>query len=59
MSLVQVKLIKEGFTPDDKRETVAARSWSWADIRELLSPEWEIGGPAVPPAAIRELAADK
>lgn len=59
MSFVQVKLIEETFTPTDKTEIVATPSWSWADIQDVLSAEWEIGGSAVPAGAIRGLVADK
>ena len=57
MSFVQVKLIEEAFTPTDKAEIVAAPSWSWADIQDVLSAEWEIGGSAITIDAIRPLVA--
>jgi hypothetical protein len=57
MSSVQVKLIEEALSPPDKTEIVAAHSWSWADIQDVLSGEWEIGGSAVGTDAIRALVA--
>ena len=59
MSFVQVKLIEEAFTPTDKTEIGTTPSWTWADIEDVLSAEWEIGGPATPTNAIRGLVADK
>ena len=55
MSLVPVKSIEEAFTPTDETEIVATPSWSWADIQEVLSAEWEIGGSAMTADAIRGL----
>ncbi len=57
MSLVQVKLIEEASTPTDKMEIVTIPSWAWADIEDLLSAEWEIGGLAMPTDTIRALVA--
>jgi hypothetical protein len=57
MSLVQVKLIEEAFTPTDKTETDTTPSWNWADIEDVLSAEWEIGGSAMPTHAIRGIVA--
>jgi hypothetical protein len=57
MSFVQVKLIEEAFTPTDKTGIVATPSWTWADIEDVLSAEWEIGGSAMPTDAIRALVA--
>jgi hypothetical protein len=57
MSFVQLKLIEEAFTPTDKTEIVATPSWSWADIQDVLSAEWEIGGSAMTTDAIRPLVA--
>jgi len=56
MSFVQVTLIEEGFKPTDKAEVVTT-PWASADIEDALSAEWEIGGLAMPTAAIRELVA--
>ena len=57
MSFVQVKLIEEAYTPTDKTEIDTTPSWSWADIEDVLSPEWEIGGLAMPTDTIRALVA--
>jgi hypothetical protein len=57
MSFVQVKLIEEASTPTDKTEIVTTPSWAWADIEDVLSDEWEIGGLAMPTDAIRALVA--
>jgi hypothetical protein len=59
MSFVQVKLIEEVFTPTDKTDVGTAPSWTWADVEDVLSGEWEIGGSAMPTAAIRGLVADE
>ncbi len=53
MSVVSMKSIEEAFTPTDETEIVATPSWSWADIENILSAEWEIGGSAMPTDAIR------
>ena len=58
MSFVHVELKEGAFTPTDKTQIVTA-SWSWADIQDVLSAEWEIGGSALPAGAIRGLVADK
>jgi hypothetical protein len=57
MSLVQVKLIEEAGTPKDKTEIGTTPSWSWADIQDVLSDEWEIGGLAMSTDEIRALVA--
>jgi len=57
MSLVQVKLIEEACTPTDQTEIGTTPSWSWADIEDVLSDEWEIGGLAMSTDAIRALVA--
>jgi hypothetical protein len=48
MSVVPVKPIEEAFTPTDGPGIGATLSWSWADIENLLGPEWEIGGSGMP-----------
>ena len=58
MSFVQVKLIEEA-TPTDKTDIGTTPSWTWADIEDVLSAEWEIGGSAMPTDAIRGLVADE
>ena len=57
MSNVQVKLIEDACTPTDKTEMGTTSFWSLADVEEGLSPEWEIGGLAMPTDAIRALVA--
>jgi hypothetical protein len=52
MSVVPVKPIEEAFTSTDETETIATLSWSWADIENLLGPEWEIGASGAPSDAI-------
>ena len=59
MSFVQAKLIEEAFTPTDKTDIGTTPSWNWADIEDVLSAEWEIGGSAMPTDAIRGLVADE
>jgi 4-oxalocrotonate tautomerase len=70
MDRVQVKLIKEASTPTEKKEIVTevtdamvsikeqnSTSWAWADIEDVFSDEWEIGGLAMTTDAIRALVA--
>jgi len=57
MSFVREKLTEEAFAPPDEREIVTTPSWAWADIEDVLSDEWEIGGLAMPTDAIRALVA--
>jgi hypothetical protein len=57
MSLVQVKLIEEAGTPTNQTEIGTTASWSWADIEDVLSDEWEIGGLAMSTDEIRALVA--
>ena len=56
MSFVQVKLIEEALKPTDQTE-VGTTPLAWADIEDVLSDEWEIGGLAMPTDAIRALVA--
>jgi len=41
----------------EKTEIDTSPSWAWADIEDVLSDEWEIGGLAMPTDAIRALVA--
>jgi hypothetical protein len=41
----------------EKTEIVTTPYWAWADIEDVLSAEWEIGGLAMPTDAIRALVA--
>jgi hypothetical protein len=59
MFLVQLKLIEENCTPADKMDTSTALSCCWADIKDVLTGEWEIGGSARPTETIRGLVASK
>ena len=59
MSFVQVKLIEEAFTPTEKTDIDTTPSWTWADIEDVLSAEWDIGGSAMPTDPIRGLVADE
>ena len=70
MPLGQVKLIEEALTSTEKKEIVTeltdamatteeqnGTSSAWADIEDIFSDEWEIGGLAMTTAAIRALIA--
>ena len=70
MPLVQVKLIEEALTSNEKKEIATkltdamvsikeqnSPSWAWIDIEDVLSDEWEIGGLAMTTDAIRALVA--
>jgi 4-oxalocrotonate tautomerase len=70
MPLVQVKLSKEAFTSTEKKEIVTepsdamasikeqdSPSWAWADIEDVFSDEWEMGGLAMTTEEIRALVA--
>jgi hypothetical protein len=59
MPLIQLKLIKKNYTPTDKTETSAAPSCCWADIKDVLTGEWEIGGAARPTETILGLVASE
>jgi hypothetical protein len=57
MSVVAVKSSEEALMPTDETKIVVTPSWSWADIENMLSAEWEIGGLAMTTEAIRALVA--
>jgi 4-oxalocrotonate tautomerase len=72
MPLIQVKLIENVFTPNQKKEIVSKltdamvsiegenmRSVTWVVIEEVRSGEWGIGGQAMTTDAVRALAAGK
>ena len=59
MSLIQVRLTESAFTPTEKTGIVTVPSWTWAEIEDVLSAEWEIGGSAIPTDAVRALIAGK
>jgi hypothetical protein len=50
-------LIEEAGTPTNQTEIGTTASWSWADIEDVLSDEWEIGGLAMSTNEIRALVA--
>lgn len=53
MSFVPVKGLDKNGPPAHKREVGTTLSWNWADIEEILSAEWEIGGSAMTADAVR------
>ena len=72
MPLIQVKLIEDVFTSDQKKEIITRltdamvaiegenmRSVTWVVIEDVRSGEWGIGGQALTTQAVRTLAAGK
>lgn len=72
MPLIQVKLIEDVFTPQQKQEMIAKltdamvsiegenmRGVTWVIIEEVKSGEWGIGGKALTTGAVKALAAGK
>ena len=72
MPLIQVRLIEEVFTPNQKREMISKltdamvsiegenmRQVTWVVIEEVKSGEWGIGGQALTTEAVKALAAGK
>ena len=72
MPLIQVKLMKEVFTPTQKKESVSKltnavvpiegenmRPVTWVGIEEVCSGEWSIGGQAMTTEALGTLATGK
>jgi len=72
MPLIQVKVIEDVFTPEQKREMITKltdamvtiegenmRSVTWVVIEDVRSGEWGIGGNALTTEAVRALAAGK
>ena len=70
MPLIQVKLIEEVFSPEQKREIVEKltdtmvsiegenmRAVTWVVIEEVKSGDWGIGGKALTTDDVRALAA--
>jgi 4-oxalocrotonate tautomerase len=70
MPLIQVKLIEEVFTSDQKREIIERltdtmveiegenmRSVTWVVVEEVRSGEWGIGGNPLTTADVKALAA--
>lgn len=72
MPLIQVRLIEDVFTPNQKREMISKltdamvsiegenmRQVTWVVIEEVKSGEWGIGGRALTTQAVQGLAAGK
>ena len=70
MPFINVKLIEDVFTPDQKREIVERltdamvsvegenmRSVTWVVVEEVASGDWGIGGTPVHTADVKALAA--
>ncbi len=70
MPLIQVSLIEEVFTPEQKQQIIqkltnamvevegeALRGVTWVTIQEVRSGEWGIGGQPMTTAAVKTLAA--
>jgi 4-oxalocrotonate tautomerase len=70
MPLINVKLIEDVFTPDQKREIVERltdtmvsiegenmRSVTWVVVEEVASGDWGIGGKALTTEGVKALAA--
>lgn len=72
MPLIQVSVIKDVFTPEQKQQIAhkltdamvevegeAMRGVTWVTIQEVQSGDWAIGGQTLTTAAVKELAAGK
>jgi len=72
MPLIQVKLIQDVFTPEEKKELIAKltdvvvalkgeniRPVTWVTIDDVLSGEWGIGGQSITTEAVHSLIAGK
>jgi 4-oxalocrotonate tautomerase len=72
MPLIQVRLIEDVFTPNQKREMISKltdamvsiegenmRQVTWVVIEEVKSGEWGIGGQALTTQAVQALATGK
>ena len=70
MPLINVKVIEDVFTPDQKREIVERltdamvsiegenmRGVTWVVVEEVLSGDWGIGGNALTTGDVKALAA--
>ena len=70
MPLINVKLIEDVFTPEQKQQIVETltdamvsiegenmRSVTWVVVEEVKSGDWGIGGKALTTDAVRSLAA--
>jgi 4-oxalocrotonate tautomerase len=72
MPLIQVRLVEDVFTPQQKREMISKltdamvsiegenmRQVTWVVIEEVKSGEWGIGGRSLTSDAVKALAAGK
>ena len=72
MPLIQVRVIKDVFSKDQKRQIIKKltdamvsiegenmRGVTWVKISEVTSGEWGIGGKPVTTEAVKELAAGR
>ena len=72
MPLIQVKLIAEVFTPEQKKEIIKKltetmvriegenlRPVTWVVIEEVRSGDWGIGGQSLTASAVRAMAEGK
>ena len=72
MPLIQVNLIEEVFSPEQKKQIIskltdamvevegeAMRGVIWVTIHEVRSGDWGIAGKPLTTAAVKELAASK
>jgi len=72
MPLIQVKLIEDVFTPEQKQQMItkltdamvsiegeSMRKVTWVVIEDVRSGEWGIGGQSLTTAAVKAMAAGK
>jgi 4-oxalocrotonate tautomerase len=72
MPLIQVSVIEDVFTPEQKQQIVhkltdamvevegeAMRGVTWVTIQEVRSGDWAIGGQPLTTAAVKAMAAGK
>ncbi len=72
MPLIQVSLIEEVFTPEQKQQIIhkltdamvevegeALRGVTWVTIQEIRSGDWGIGGQPLTTAAVKAMAAGR
>ncbi len=72
MPLIQVSLIEEVFTPEQKQQIIhkltnamveiegeALRGVTWVTIQEVRSGDWGIGGQPLTTAAVKTMAAGR
>lgn len=72
MPLIQVKLLEEVFTPEQKQQMISKltdamvsiegesmRKVTWVIIEDVKSGEWGIGGQSITTDAVKAIAAGK